>query len=279
MEVLSLFVIREPRFYEYECYIPELCLFDDDFMSLVLDDIDCVELILRIILDDQDIRISRVLSQKEVKNIKGKSIRADIIAEGIDGTYYNIEVQRENSGGIARRARYNSSMVDMSVLEPGNQYSQLPKVHTIFIMERDIFHQGLPLYHCQRMIEEMDEPLNDGSYIIYVNGSRCDDTRLGRLMHDFHCQEWREMDYPELARRVRYYKEKEGREKMCEVWERIKRDGFEQGIEYGMTKGMETNRIISIQNLMKNLNLNIEEAMKALNIPETEQQYYIKILN
>lgn len=279
MEVLSLFVIREPRFYEYERYIPELCLFDDDFMSLVLDDIDCVELILRIILDNQDIRISRVLSQKEVKNIKGKSIRADIIAEGIDGTYYNIEVQRENSGGIARRARYNSSMVDMSVLEPGNQYSQLPKVHTIFIMERDIFHQGLPLYHCQRMIEEMDEPLNDGSYIIYVNGSRSDDTRLGRLMHDFHCQEWREMEYPELARRVRYYKEKEGREKMCEVWERIKRDGFEQGIEYGMAKGMETNRIISIQNLMKNLNLNIEEAMKALNIPETEQQYYIKILN
>ena len=279
MEVLSLFVIREPRFYEYERYIPELCLFDDDFMSLVLDDIDCVELILRIILDDQDIRISRVLSQKEVKNIKGKSIRADIIAEGIDGTYYNIEVQRENSGGIARRARYNSSMVDMSVLEPGNQYSQLPKVHTIFIMERDIFHQGLPLYHCQRMIEEMDEPLNDGSYIIYVNGSRSDDTRLGKLMHDFHCQEWREMEYPELARRVRYYKEKEGREKMCEIWERIKRDGFEQGIEYGMAKGMETNRIISIQNLMKNLNLNIEEAMKALNIPETEQQYYIKILN
>ncbi len=274
-----MFVIREPRFYEYERYIPELCLFDDDFMSLVLDDIDCVGLILRIILDDQDIRISRVLSQKEVKNIKGKSIRADIIAEGIDGTYYNIEVQRENSGGIARRARYNSSMVDMSVLEPGNQYSQLPKVHTIFIMERDIFHQGLPLYHCQRMIEEMDEPLNDGSYIIYVNGSRSDDTRLGKLMHDFHCQEWREMEYPELARRVRYYKEKEGREKMCEIWERIKRDGFEQGIEYGMAKGMETNRIISIQNLMKNLNLNIEEAMKALNIPETEQQYYIKILN
>lgn len=271
MEVLSLFVIREPRFYEYECYIPELCLFDDDFMSLVLDDIDCVELILRIILDDQDIRISRVLSQKEVKNIKGKSIRADIIAEGIDGTYYNIEVQRENSGGIARRARYNSSMVDMSVLEPGNQYSQLPKVHTIFIMERDIFHQGLPLYHCQRMIEEMDEPLNDGSYIIYVNGSRSDDTRLGRLMHDFHCQEWREMEYPELARRVRYYKEKEGREKMCEVWERIKRDGFEQG--------METNCIMSIQNLMSSMNWSIEEAMKALKIPEKEQQHYIRMMS
>lgn len=271
MEVLSLFVIREPRFYEYECYIPELCLFDDDFMSLVLDDIDCVELILRIILDDQDIRISRVLSQKEVKNIKGKSIRADIIAEGIDGTYYNIEVQRENSGGIARRARYNSSMVDMSVLEPGNQYSQLPKVHTIFIMERDIFHQELPLYHCQRMIEEMDEPLNDGSYIIYVNGSRCDDTRLGRLMHDFHCQEWREMEYPELARRVRYYKEKEGREKMCEVWERIKRDGFEQG--------METNCIMSIQNLMSSMNWSIEEAMKALKIPEKEQQHYIRMMS
>lgn len=121
------------------------------------------------------------------------------------------------------------------------------------------------------MIEEMDEPLNDGSYIIYVNGSRCDDTRLGRLMHDFHCQEWREMEYPELARRVRYYKEKEGREKMCEVWERIKRDGFEQG--------METNCIMSIQSLMSSMNWSIEEAMKALKIPETEQQHYIRMMS
>ena len=69
---------------------------------------------------------------------------------------------------------------------------------------------------------------------------------------------------------------------MCKIFEEVeqrgvkigKEQGKKEGIIIGQQKGIEINRIVSIQSLMKNLNLNIEEAMKALNIPNDEYEQY-----
>ena len=48
--------------------------------------------------------------------------------------------------------------------------------------------KGLPLYHVERIIQETKERFEDGSHIIYVNGSyKNDDDPVGKLMHDFRC--------------------------------------------------------------------------------------------
>ena len=69
---------------------------------------------------------------------------------------------------------------------------------------------------------------------------------------------------------------------MCKIFEEVeqrgvkigKEQGKKEGIIIGQQKGIEINRIVSIQSLMKNLNLSIEEAMKALNIPNDEYEQY-----
>ena len=80
---------------------------------------------------------------------------------------------------------------------------------------------GLPLYHINRVIEETGVCFNDGSHIIYVNGSyKNDNDPVGKLMHDFRCVGSVDMFYPELAKQVKYFKETEGgREIMCQVFE------------------------------------------------------------
>ena len=49
----------------------------------------------------------------------------------------------------------------------------------------------------------------DEAYIIYVNSQIKDETKLGRLMHDFSCTNAKDMHNKVLADRVRYFKEDE----------------------------------------------------------------------
>lgn len=71
--------------------------------------------------------------------------------------------------------------------------------------------KGLPLYHVERIIQETKERFEDGSHIIYVNGSyKNDDDPVGKLMHDFRCTSSIDMFYDELKNTVKYFKETEG---------------------------------------------------------------------
>ncbi|MCI9094305.1 MAG: hypothetical protein HFF36_11075, partial [Coprobacillus sp.] len=93
---------------------------------------------------------------------------------------------------------------------------------------------------------------------------------------DLKSKDPREMYYKELREEVRYYKEeKEGIEKMCKIFDEVR----EMGKEQGKKEGIEINRIVSIQSLMKNLNLNIEEAMNVLSIPKEEQEHYTHLIH
>ena len=95
-------------------------LLDDDFMTKVFEDISCAELLLRIILNDEGIRVLEAHSQRGIKNLQGRSVRLDILAVDEADRVYNIEVQRSDKGAGVKRARYNSSLIDANVTEPGD---------------------------------------------------------------------------------------------------------------------------------------------------------------
>ncbi len=56
------------------------------------------------------------------------------------------------------------------------------------------------------------------------------------------------------------------------------REGREKGIEEGMEKGMENERRNMLQNLMKSSGFSLQEAMKALLLPESDYPKYQKLL-
>ena len=55
---------------------------------------------------------------------------------------YNIEVQRNDKGAGVKRARYNSSLIDANVTEPGDEYEKLNETYVIFITENDVLGGG-----------------------------------------------------------------------------------------------------------------------------------------
>ena len=92
-------------------------LFDDEFMTKCFeDDIECTELVLRIIMDKSDLKVKKAHVQHMIKNLQGRSITLDIDATDSEQKKYDIEIQRLDSGAKPKRARYHSSLLDANVL-------------------------------------------------------------------------------------------------------------------------------------------------------------------
>lgn len=247
-----------------------LTLFDDDLMSRVFDkNIEATELILRIILE-RDIKVIRVDGQDELKNheVGGRNITLDVHALEENGEEIDIEVQGNAAGANVKRARYHSSMLDSRMLREGQDFKKIKNSYVIFIYRHDKYKKGLPLYHIDRYVKETGELFDDGSHIIYVNGSYKGNDEIGRLMADFHQTNSEHMHYMTLAQSVKHYKEtEEGRGQMCEAVEKYAEEyAKEYAKEYAINEKM-----ISVKNLMENMKLTLEQALDAMGIQGDER--------
>ena len=93
--------------------IAEFTLLDDPFMSKVFeDDIKRTQFILRIFLRNDKIKVKKASTQKRIKNLQGRDLQLDILAENAEGQKFNVEIQNESSGAIPQRARYHLSLLD-----------------------------------------------------------------------------------------------------------------------------------------------------------------------
>ena len=260
---------------EYLALIQKLRLIDDTFFNVCFDNnIEGMQLLLRIFLDRDDLVVKRVVTQQSVDNLYGRGVRFDVLAEDSEGKLYDCEVQRANEGAAARRARYNSSMMDTRELEKSAKFSALPETWVIFITENDIYRAGHPLYHVERVIQELQRPFDDGAHILYVNGANREDTPLGRLMQDFFCERAEQMHYKELAKRASYFKaEAEGVITMCELMEKFGEKKMEEGRAEGRAEGrLESARATALA-LISLGKLTISQIAAATQLPleEVEQ--------
>ena len=225
--------------------IRDFRLMDDDFMSKVFEDKACAAFLLQIILNRDDLTVLEVHGQYDIKNLQGRSVRLDILAVDKADRVYNIEVQRSDRGAVAKRARYNSSLLDANVTEPGDSYNALNETYVIFITENDVLKSNLPIYHIDRVVRETGEVFEDEAHIIYVNSQIKDETNLGKLMHDFSCTDPADMRYPVLADRVRYFKEDtKGVATMCRAMEKMRDESIREGAR--------ANSIAVAQRMLKN---------------------------
>jgi hypothetical protein len=255
--------------------VDRLCLFDDDFMSLVFDrNIEATEFLLNTIFERDDLKVIEVIGQREYKNpvVGGRCITIDIYAVDSEGKIYDIEVQRADSGAIPQRARFHSAMVDTRMLKEKQKFKEIEDSYIIFITQNDVLGEGLPLYHVERVITENNSFFEDGSHIIYVNGAyKNDDTPIGKLVHDFGCVRSADMYCDTLKKQVHYFKETEGgREIVCQIVE-------EFADERAEVKRIDT-LYDSVKNLMDTMKWSADQAMKALKIPIDDQTVILKRL-
>lgn len=227
----------------------QLRLIDDDFFSKCFDnDTACVQLVLQIVLDKPDLNVVDVRTQVFVENLLNRSVRLNVLATDSEGRKFNIEIQRSDKGAGRKRARYNSSMMDVNLLEKGNDFEALPETYVIFITENDVIGLGEAIYEIERCFVKSGKRFGDGSHILYVNGSYRDDSPVGKLMHDFSCTDPSDMCYNVLADRARFFKEsKEGIAVMCKVLDDMRRQSYQEG----MAEGKNKNRKETALNLLK----------------------------
>lgn len=200
--------------------LQEFTLMDDDFMTRFFEnDKDCTQFVLQTLLDNKKLKVIDTEIQKVVKNLEGRSVRLDVYAKDNKGKPYDIEIQRSDKGAGAKRARYNSALMDADITEPGEEAEKLPESYVIFITENDIYKKGKPLYKIDRYVNG-ELIFNDEAHIIYVNGQYKGDDPIGDLMHDFHCKKADDMKNKILADRIRYLKESDkGVKHMCRIME------------------------------------------------------------
>ena len=259
----------EVRYERYKGIIKNFTLMSDIFMRNVFKQRECLEYVLQIIMEKQDLRVIDQIIQKDYKNLQGRSAIMDCVARDSEGKQFDVEIQQDNEGASPKRARYHSGLMDMNTLNPGQDFDELPESYVIFITSDDILGYGFPIYHIDRHIKEADDSFQDEAHIIYVNSRKQEDTELGRLMHDLHCKNADEMHSPVLAKRVHELKDtQKGVELMCHEMEKIYSEGMESGEKRGELKAKKETALslaemgLPVEKIAKAVNHNVNEVQK-----------------
>ena len=261
----------ESRYEKYKGIIKNFTLMSDIFMRNVFKKRECLEYVLQVIMEKQDLHVIDQIIQIDYKNLQGRSAVMDCVARDSTGKQFDVEIQQDNEGASPKRARYHSGLMDMNTLNPGQDFEELPESYVIFITRDDILGYGLPIYHIDRQIKELEEAFQDEAHIIYVNSRKQDDTELGRLMHDLHCKKADEMHSPILAKRMYELKEtQKGVELMCHEMEKIYSEGMESGEKRGELKAKKETALS-----MAEEGMNIQKIARLVKVSEKDVQKWI----
>lgn len=188
--------------------IQKLTLMNNAFMNLALENnIACVEEMLHVILGKSDLTVKKVQTQRMFQGFS-RSIYLDVFAEDSKGVLYNIEIQQTDEGADPRRTRFHTGMIDVHSLKAGQDFKELPEVYVIFITLNDILKLNQTIYTIHKYVDGSLKPFDDGSHLIYINGSAEDDgTEIWKLVHDLRCSKADEMYFQRLATRIKFLKE------------------------------------------------------------------------
>jgi len=247
-------------------------LMHDDFFAVVMQHKEAIQVALRILLQKESLKVKEVRIQYAVRNIIGHSATLDALAEDADGKLYNVEVQVKNEDDYQKRVRYYQANTDISFLNKGKHYKDLPELYLIFISSFDIFDKNEVCYEIQRVLKGHNEVVENGVHELYFNTKVKDDTKISRLLQYFRKTNIGNEDFGALSQTVDYYKNTE--EGVSHVCDEVRRYGDERATK-AEEKGKAYKCIQMITSVMKNTNSSLEQALQ---ITGTTMEEYIASL-
>ena len=114
----------ESRYEKYKGIIKNFTLMSDIFMRNVFKKRECLEYVLQVIMEKQDLYVIDQVIQKDYKNLQGRSAVMDCVARDSAGKQFDVEIQQDNEGASPKRARYHSGLMDMNTLNPGQDFEE-----------------------------------------------------------------------------------------------------------------------------------------------------------
>ena len=156
--------------------------------------------------------------------------------------------------------------MDVENLHSGQEFKELPDTYTIFIIEKDFYGRGEPVYPIERINLVTGKSFEDGEHILYVNGEFRGESDLGKLMHDFNCTNADDMNFELMADRTRYLKENpKGVSEMCKVMEDMRNESLKEGIKEGAintAKRMLEDGMLTLEKISEYAGLSLDEVKK-----------------
>lgn len=197
--------------------VREFNLTSDLFAGKVFEDIQACQELCRILLQDDSVILQNVKTQYVIRNMENHSMELDILAEKADGELVAIELQMYKETAPFKRTRYYLSGIDMSILEKGKSYDELPPVTMVYLTKEDFIGSGKGYYLIERRTE-------DHGLMEYFKDSN---------------PYYRTETFPRIVERVNHFKiHKRGVNIMCEITDRIRNEGREEGRLEGMMRAI-----------------------------------------
>lgn len=190
-----------------------------------------------------------------------KSVRLDIYVEDGKGTVYNIEMQTAGNRNLARRARYYQGMIDLNILEKGDNYKDLKRSYVIFVCTFDMFGEGRRIYTFEnRCIQNLDLGFGDDAVKIILNtkGTKDDVPAEMKKLLDYIDGKEPEDDFTrELDEAVESVRKNEKWRLEYMTLQMKYQEKYEQGVEWGIEQGIE-------QGIERGIEQGIEQGIRAM---------------
>ena len=260
----------------------DLTIIDDYIFCLVMQNKSICTTVLNMVLANSIGPITDITYQKTFDQMGyAKGIRLDVWVTGSNGNVYDVEMQTTNKQDLAKRLRYYQSVIDVSSLEKGSYYTDLPDSFILFFCPFDYLDSGLPVYTFKTICsEDKTIVLPDGVTKVIINSAAAYKETDPEFKAFLEYMNGIISDRPFIRKIDRYIKElKENEERRQEymllnlVEMDARKDGIQQGIQQGLQQGKSLGfvegKIETARNLLS-MGLSIDDIIKATGLSKQE---------
>ena len=189
--------------------VSQFTLFDDTFFSVIMQDKDTAEYVLRLCTDIPDLKLISSNIQKAVRNLVGRSVTLDFLAVDSNGKVFNIEVQNADDKKYfgPKRSRYHQAVIDASLAPKNIDFDKLPELYVIFITPFNPlkkYGRNKIAYYKKSYLDgiEWDNEVHE----IYLNAEVKDGSALSEMLQYFKTADPDDDRFGPLSKSVRKYK-------------------------------------------------------------------------
>ena len=151
--------------------IEQLTITDDFMFGAVMSAPEYCKPLLEMILGVKIREIRYPELQKTIsERYASKGVRLDAYVEDDAGTVYDVEIQTADKKNLPKRMRYYQGLIDLHILEKGEDYAALRKSFVIFICAYDPFGKGRYVYEFDsRCRQDFSVALGDEATKVVLN--------------------------------------------------------------------------------------------------------------